>query len=300
LIIDTRVKALDMSKKVHLMGVVNVTPDSFSDGGKYNVAGSALRRIEELVDEGADIIDIGGESTRPGSVPVGLNEELSRVIPVIKEAVKILPDVVLSVDTTKSDIAKAAIEEGACIVNDISALGFDEDMIKVVSYYKVPVILMHMKGAPRTMQANPQYKDVVSDVKEFLKKRALSAERGGVDRKNILIDPGIGFGKTVKHNLELLRSLDKFGDLGYPVVIGTSRKSFIGKVLGGERVREDILPVYERQEGTLVSCLWSFVRGANILRVHDVRPVKRILRLWKAIESADSLSEQDLCRFGIN
>ncbi len=259
------------------MGVINVTPDSFSDGGIYFDKDKAVERGLELVAEGADIIDIGGESSRPGSDPVPKNEEMRRVIPVISELKK-RTEVLVSVDTTKAEVAEAAIGAGADIINDISALRFDSEMTTLVAREDVPVILMHMKGIPKTMQINPNYDDVLQEVKTFLKDRIEEARSDGIQTEKIIIDPGIGFGKRLEDNLALINNLNVFDDLGRPILVGISRKSFLGKILN--------LPPEERLEGTIASAVLSIIRGAHILRVHDVRSIKRTVRVAEAILEA--------------
>ncbi|RKY58236.1 MAG: dihydropteroate synthase [Candidatus Latescibacterota bacterium] len=257
-----------------IMGVLNVTPDSFSDGGLFLRTEDAVRRAEEMAQEGADIIDIGGESSRPGAEPVPLEEELRRVIPVVREVAQRL-SVPISVDTYKAEVARRALEEGASIVNDISALRFDPDMAEVVARRRAPVVLMHMKGTPRDMQRNPYYEDVLGEVEGFLKERKEAAVGMGIPEENIILDPGIGFGKRVQDNLQLLKNLDRLVALGSPVLVGTSRKSFIGAVLD--------LPVEERLEGTLATLVLAVAKGAKILRVHDVRPAVRVVRMAEAV-----------------
>ncbi|RKY72877.1 MAG: dihydropteroate synthase [Candidatus Latescibacterota bacterium] len=257
-----------------IMGVLNVTPDSFSDGGLFLRTEDAVRRAEEMAQEGADIIDIGGESSRPGAEPVPLEEELRRVIPVVREVARRL-SVPISIDTYKAEVARRALEEGASIVNDISALRFDPDMAEVVARRRAPVVLMHMKGTPRDMQRNPYYEDVLGEVEGFLKERKEAAVGMGIPEENIILDPGIGFGKRVQDNLQLLKNLDRLVALGSPVLVGTSRKSFIGAVLD--------LPVEERLEGTLATLVLAVAKGAKILRVHDVRPAVRVVRMAEAV-----------------
>ncbi len=261
---------LNFGLRTFIMGILNVTPDSFSDGGKYLHIDRAVARAEEMVKEGADIIDVGGESTRPGAKPVAVDEELSRVIPVITAIRKRLK-VLISIDTQKAEVARQAIEAGADIINDVSALRADSEMVRVVKRFNVPVILMHMKGRPRTMQRNPHYNDVISEIYHFLKERINWAKKHGIDENKIIIDPGIGFGKALDHNLEIIRRLREFRSLGRPILIGTSRKSFIGMILN--------LPPQERLNGTLASCALAITNGADILRVHDVRQVKQLAKV---------------------
>lgn len=256
------------------MGVVNVTPDSFFDGGFYSDAEKALSRALELLQEGADIIDIGGESTRPGSDPVSAAEEIRRVIPIVHR-LRQKTDRLISVDTMKSEVAQAALDAGADIINDISGLRYDSRMPALTAQYRAGLILMHMKGTPKTMQANPFYEDVVAEVRSFLHERLHVALAHGIPKERVIIDPGIGFGKRLEDNLTLLNKLPALEELGRPVLIGVSRKSFIGKILD--------LPPYDRLEGTIAASILGVVRGAAILRVHDVRAVKRAVLVAQAI-----------------
>lgn len=258
-----------------VMGILNVTPDSFSDGGRFLARDSAIRQAERMAEEGADIIDVGGESTRPGADPLTAEEELDRILPVIEALHSRIPTP-LSVDTWKSEVARHAAEAGAAMVNDISALTFDPDMARTVAELGVPVCLMHIRGKPKDMQENPRYDDVVVEVKEWLGERIEHAKSMGIARENIIIDPGFGFGKAVAHNLELLRRLRELTDLGYPIMTGTSRKSTIGKVLGG-------LPPEERLEGTAATVTLSIANGASIVRVHDVKEMVRVARMTDAV-----------------
>ncbi|MDI6716393.1 MAG: dihydropteroate synthase [Actinomycetota bacterium] len=265
---------LDLSSKTYVMGILNVTPDSFSDGGKFFDYTLAAEQGRRMALEGADIIDIGGESTRPGADPVSVDEELKRVIPVIEKLSTEL-DVPISIDTYKPQVAKEALEAGASIVNDVSGLR-DDKMIELIAEKNVPVVIMHMKGTPRDMQINPSYDDVVSEVADWLDSQARKAISAGISRDNLLIDPGIGFGKTLEHNVEIIRCLSAFKSLGYPIVLGTSRKSFIGAILD--------LPVEERLEGTLATLAYGIIQGANIVRVHDVKEAVRVSRVIDAIK----------------
>ncbi|HMJ95268.1 MAG TPA: dihydropteroate synthase [Thermoleophilaceae bacterium] len=244
------------------MGVVNVTPDSFSDGGLFLDADAAVAHGLRLIGEGADILDIGGESTRPGADPVGEDVELRRVVPVIERLAR-GGEARLSIDTTKVAVARAAIEAGAGLVNDVSALRLDPEMAGLVAETGAGCCLMHMLGEPRTMQEDPRYDDVVSEVKAFLEERLAFAVSEGIDEHSVWLDPGIGFGKTVEHNLELLRRLDEIVAIGRPVVVGTSRKSFLGKLAGG---RDE----GERLPGTIATNVLALERGASVFRVHDV------------------------------
>lgn len=268
-----------LGKRTLIMGILNVTPDSFSDGGRFFEVARALEQARRLVAEGADIIDIGGESTRPGAQAVSAEEELRRVVPVI-QAIRRELSVPISIDTYKAKVAEAALSVGANMVNDISALRFDGQMADLVAQAGVPVVLMHMQGEPRTMQANPVYRDVVGDMKEFFAERIQCSLTHGIAKQHILIDPGIGFGKTVEHNIAILRRLGEFQELGCPLVIGTSRKFFIGR-LG--RPHAEPLPVHERLEGTIASNAIAVLHGAQIVRVHDVEPMKKALAIIDAV-----------------
>ncbi|MBI2885431.1 MAG: dihydropteroate synthase [Candidatus Omnitrophica bacterium] len=259
------------------MGILNVTPDSFSDGGRYARLDAAVRRAEAMVEEGAALIDIGGESTRPGAAPVTEAEELARVLPVIRRVAKRL-SVPISIDTSKAEVARQAVDAGAGLVNDVTALRGDPAMAAVVANARVPVILMHMRGTPRTMQRHPRYRNVTEDVRRFLLEASRRAIAAGIPASRILIDPGLGFGKTVAHNLQLLQHLDVLADLGMPVVIGPSRKAFLGRVLGAE--------VNDRLPGTLACVAAAAARGGRIVRVHDVKPAVDFLRMLSAIGAA--------------
>jgi dihydropteroate synthase len=256
------------------MGVVNVTPDSFYDGGFYFDPAQAIERGLVLAAEGADIIDIGGESTRPGSDAVPADEERKRVLPVIS-ALKEKTAALISIDTTKAEVAEAAIAAGACIVNDISAGRFDAQMFSLISRSGAGLILMHMKGTPKTMQINPYYEDVLAEVKAFLQERMEAAEAFGIQRDRLIIDPGIGFGKRLEDNLALLNKLNALAELGRPVLAGISRKSFIGKILN--------LGPSDRLEGTIAAAVMAILRGASLLRVHDIQAVKRAVAVAEAI-----------------
>ena len=258
-----------------IMGILNVTPDSFSDAGRFFDRRSAVEYALEMADNGADIIDVGGESTRPGSEAVSPEEEAQRVVPVIRELSRVV-DVPISVDTYKASVAEAALDSGALIINDISAATFDPEMPSVIAKRQCPTILMHIKGTPRDMQKNPTYEDVVGEVREFLARRVNALVEAGADEDVLMIDPGIGFGKTVEHNLELLRRLEELKAVGRPIVVGTSRKSVIGKVLGD-------LPVEDRLEGTAATVALAVARGADIVRVHDVKEMARVARMSDAI-----------------
>jgi dihydropteroate synthase len=254
-----------------VMGVVNVTPDSFSDGGRYLDARAAVAHGRLLAGEGADLLDVGGESTRPGAAPVGAEEEAARVVPVVEA---LAPHTRVSVDTTKASVARAALAAGATYVNDVSALRFDPELAGVVADAGVDCCLMHMRGEPRTMQDDPRYEDVVSDVKAHLEERIAFAVSAGIAEERVHVDPGIGFGKTGAHNLELLRRLDEIVVLGFPVVVGTSRKSFLGRLTGRD--------VDDRLPGTIATNVLALERGASIFRVHDVAPVRDALTVTAA------------------
>ncbi len=262
-----------------IMGVLNVTPDSFSDGGRFLDPEGAIRHGLQLAHEGADLIDIGGESTRPGSRGVSTQEELRRVIPVVQHLASTLR-IPLSIDTSKAEVAARALEAGAGIVNDVTALRGEAEMASVIARHTAAVILMHMRGSPHTMQRDPRYADVVADVAAFLRDAASRAEAAGIDPSRILVDPGLGFGKTVRHNLILLQQLDRIASLGYPVVIGPSRKSFIGRTLD--------VDVEERLIGTLACVAHAQRCGAHLVRVHDVRAAVQLTRMLEAIEHAES------------
>ncbi|MCK4598355.1 dihydropteroate synthase [Candidatus Bipolaricaulota bacterium] len=252
--------------RVLVMGALNVTPDSFYDGGRYLTPTDAIERALQMGKEGADIIDVGGASSRPGVKPLSSIEELKRVMPVI-EGVRNRSDVLLSVDTTRATVAKEAIACGASIVNDISALRFDPEIAGIIAGGGVFVVLMHMLGTPETMQDNPVYADPVEEIKSFLAERIETALHSGIPRERIIIDPGIGFGKRLEHNLTILRGLSSFTDLDVPVLIGLSRKSFLGEILN--------LPVGERLEGTIAANAVAVINGADIIRVHDVKEGRR-------------------------
>jgi dihydropteroate synthase len=288
--LEIRGRRFTLGPRVWLMGIVNVTPDSFSDGGRYLDTGKAVDRGLELVAAGADIIDVGGESTRPGSRPVPKAEEAGRVLPVV-EGLRRQTRALISVDTTKAAVAGAALEAGADIVNDTSAFRFDPAMPGVVARAGAGVVLMHMRGTPLTMQAAPRYDDLVGEIAAFLADRIRLAGAAGIPEERIIVDPGIGFGKTVEHNLELLRRQADFIALGRPLLLGFSRKAFLGALLG--------LPPDERLEGTIAAAVLSVERGAHILRVHDVGPVARAVRAAEAVlgagagESASAANGKD-------
>lgn len=245
----------------YVMGILNVTPDSFSDGGKYFNAEAAVNHAVEMIEDGADFIDVGGESTRPGSEKVETSEELRRVIPVIEKIIEQKPEAVISIDTTKSLVAKEALNAGAKIVNDISGGTFDKNILRIVSDFNAALVIMHIKGTPKSMQQNPYYDDVVSEVYDYLSERVEEADKAGI--KNIFIDPGIGFGKRIQDNYELLKRLDEFKSIGYPILIGLSRKSFIGKTLSKN--------VDERDNPTAIAETIAVKNGARIVRTHNVK-----------------------------
>jgi dihydropteroate synthase len=271
-------RILDLSSRTHLMGILNVTPDSFSDGGEFFQVEDAVKQGVRMAEEGADIIDVGGESTRPESDPVTIEEELSRVIPVIEALSKEI-DIPISVDTYKSEVAKKALDAGAEMINEISALRFDPQMKKIAAERQVPIVIMHIKGTPKNMQENPYYDDVIEEIIEYLRESMRLAKDTGIQKENIIIDPGIGFGKRLEDNINILKNLNKFSILDCPILIGPSRKSFIGKLLD--------LPVEERLEGSLAALTVSIMNGANIVRVHDVEESKRVACLVDTILKAD-------------
>ena len=262
-----------------IMGVVNVTPDSFSDGGRYFDAGAAIEHGLELEAEGAAILDVGGESTRPGAPPVPESEELRRVLPVIDGLIASRTATQISIDTSKAAVAARALEAGASLVNDVTALRGEPEMAAVVAGAGVECCLMHMLGNPRTMQRDPCYDDVVADIKAFLEERMAFAIQAGIAEERILLDPGIGFGKTIEHNLELLRRLDELVELGRPVVIGTSRKTFLGRLTGRESP-------HDRVAATIATNVLAYERGARVFRVHDVAPLRDALTVTAATVSA--------------
>ncbi|HUI45197.1 MAG TPA: dihydropteroate synthase [Nitrospirota bacterium] len=272
-------KVLDLGSRTHIMGILNVTPDSFSDGGRFTALDRARAHAHEMAAAGADIIDIGGESTRPGAEPVPEDEELRRIIPVIKCLSVELP-VPLSVDTYKASVARKALDAGASMVNDISGLRFSPDMAKVVADTGAALVIMHIKGTPHNMQQNPEYADVVGEVAEFLKESIKAAEKAGVKREKIIIDPGIGFGKNLTHNLQLLDRLDELKGLGRPIMLGTSRKKFIGTVL-------DIPVPDQRLNGTAATVALGIIRGASLVRVHEVAQMVQVARMTDAMVKAD-------------
>ncbi len=258
------------------MGILNVTPDSFSGAGLYFDKSLAVEKAYQMLEDGADIIDIGGESTRPGSEPVPLEEELRRTIPVI-ETLSTEIKAPISIDTYKAEVARRALDSGASIVNDISGLRFDPEMPEVFAEYKVPVVIMHIKGTPKNMQQNPTYEALIPEIMDYLRVSIRLAMKLGVEEDKIIIDPGIGFGKTFDHNLEIIKNLHEFTLLEKPLLIGPSRKAFIGKILGD-------LPTSERLEGTAAAVAISIFNGANIIRVHDVKEMVRVAKVADAIK----------------
>ncbi len=265
----------EIGRRTIIMGILNVTPDSFSDGGRFVKTSAAIEHARMMVEQGADIIDVGGESTRPGAEPVDSAVEIDRVVPVICELAQSV-DAAISVDTYKSDVACAALDNGAHIVNDISSASFDPRMIALLVERRCPAIFMHIQGTPKNMQIAPSYTDLMSEICAYLRQRIRVAVDAGMDERMLIIDPGFGFGKTIEHNLEILRRLREFRSIGRPLLIGTSRKSTIGKVLGD-------LPVEERLEGTAATVALSIAGGADIIRVHDVKEMARIARMTDAI-----------------
>ena len=275
-VIDCAGKSLDLSQP-RVMGILNVTPDSFSDGGNFLAAGQALEHAARMVEEGAAIIDVGGESTRPGAAAVTVEEELQRVIPVI-EALNAALDVPVSIDTRKPGVMQAAVAAGAGLINDVTALQAP-GAIELAAQLGVPVCLMHMQGTPESMQDQPTYGDVVTEVKDFLLERAGACMQHGIDRENILLDPGFGFGKTTAHNLQLLQQLEQLVEAGFPVLVGLSRKSMIGQILG--------LPVDKRLPAGLALAVLAAWQGAAIVRCHDVRETREAILMCQAVRDAD-------------
>ncbi len=266
---------LDLVRRTYVMGILNVTPDSFSDGGRYLTPEAAIEHALEMEAEGADFIDIGAESTRPGSEPVPAHEQLNRILPVLKQ-LRPRSKAFLSVDTTSARVAEAALDQGVDMVNDVSAFRFDKKMARLVAQRGVPCVLMHMRGRPKTMQHSPRYKDLMAEVYRFLSDAVARAEESGISRSQVIVDPGLGFGKTREHNLEILRRLGELKSLATAVLCGPSRKRFIGETLD--------LGVTERLEGTLAACVVAARAGANIVRVHDVKPTVRAVRLADAVD----------------
>ena len=271
---------LSKKKQSLIMGILNVTPDSFSDGGKYLEKNTAINHALEMIDQGADIIDIGGESTRPFSDPVSLKEEISRVVPVI-EGIRKESDICISIDTTKSQVATAALNSGASVINDVSAMEVDPLMVDVALKFDCPLIIMHMKGTPKNMQDDPQYESLISDIKDYLLDRTDFIISKGINPKKIVIDPGIGFGKTVENNFEIINNLKHFTSMNFPVLLGASRKSFIGISLN--------LPEKDRLEGSLAANIIGLQNGAKIFRVHDVAETNKALIIANKIFNSNHL-----------
>ena len=275
-------KKFELGKRTIIMGVLNVTPDSFSDGDEHLSVDDAVKHAFSMEKNGADIIDIGGESTRPGATPISVKEEMDRIIPVIEQIIGEI-SVPISIDTYKSEIAKNALDLGVDMINDISALQVDKNLASIVAEYEVPICLMHMKGNPKSMQINPVYDDVVKEIYDFLKERAEFALFCNIKKENIIVDPGIGFGKRtggeIEDNCEILRRLYELKDLGFPIMIGTSRKKFIGNVCGDD----DPLQVSDRLEGSLAAACLAVANGADIVRVHDVKETRRCVDLVDCI-----------------
>ncbi len=266
---------LDFTRATTVMGILNVTPDSFSDGGEFFDQDRAIARALEMVSQGAHIIDVGGLSTRPGSAPVSVQEEMDRAVPVIA-AIADKVGVPVSIDSYRSEVARAALEAGASIINDVSGLRFDAKMAALAAEYDVPVIVMHIKGTPLDMQKNPQYEALIPEIMDYLRGSIRIAEDAGLDK--IIIDPGIGFGKTFDHNLELINHINEFVQMGHPVLVGTSRKAFIGELLDGAGAADRI-------EGTAATVAASVMHGAHIVRVHDVSQMSRVVRVIDAIKA---------------
>ncbi len=276
-------QTLDLSTRTFIMGVLNTTPDSFSDGGRYNSIDSAVERAVQMQQEGADIIDIGGESTRPGAEPLSADEELDRVLPVIKKC-RALLNIPISIDTYKAKVAEVALQAGAVIVNDISGCRFDPQMPEIVQKYNAGLVIMHIKGEPRNMQVNPHYDDLISEIRNFFQKSIKLAQAAGVTEEQIVLDPGIGFGKRLKDNFQIIRELRIFSRLERPILVGPSRKSFIGRVLD--------LPPEDRLEGTLASVAASILNGAHIVRVHDIKETIRAAVIADAIAGKINVGDE--------
>ena len=271
--INCKGQLIDLSNP-KIMGILNVTPDSFFEGSRSSELNDSLKKIERMLTDGADFLDIGGMSTRPGAENVSEEEELKRVIPIIEEAVKEFPDIIISIDTYRSKVGKEAVEAGASIINDISAGNLDENLLKTVAELKVPYILMHMKGTPKTMQKNPVYENVVLEVNQFLSQRINQLKELGIN--DIILDPGFGFGKTVEHNYELFRNMDLIGFGEFPLLVGISRKSMITRFLG--------ISAEEALNGTTVLNTLALQKGAKILRVHDVKEARETLKIWEELQ----------------
>lgn len=268
-----RNKTISLGGSPLIMGILNATPDSFSDGGKFNTTKKATNHALKMIDDGADIIDIGGESTRPGSKQISLNEEINRTIPIIKSLRKLNDSILISIDTSKSEVARQAMEVGADIINDVTSYNNDLNMPEIVRKYEAGIILMHMQGTPENMQIDPSYDNVAWEVSEFLNKKILDSIESGILKESIIIDPGIGFGKNINQNLTLLKNLDKFTKV-HPTLIGLSRKSFIGKIIGEKNPKD-------RLAGSLGATAFSIIQGAHILRVHDVKETRDVCEIFK-------------------
>ncbi|MCX5875642.1 MAG: dihydropteroate synthase [Deltaproteobacteria bacterium] len=273
--IVTKNKTITFGLRPLVMGILNVTPDSFSDGGRFTQAEALATQVKSMLDSGADLIDVGGESTRPYAEPVSEHEELRRVLPAIACIRALHRNIPISIDTTKAEVARQALKAGADIINDVSALRFDPKMIRIAIDHEAPVILMHMRKTPKDMQDEPVYHDIIQEIMDFLSERISSATQQGLDRERIIVDPGLGFGKTVAHNLTILKNLRAFKDLGCPLLIGHSRKGFIGKLLA--------LEAQDRDLATAMLSAYCATQGANILRVHDVGKTMQAVRLYEAI-----------------
>lgn len=271
-----RNRTFDFEKEKFIMGILNITPDSFSDGGLYNSIEKALKHVQTMIQEGADIIDIGGESTRPGAEKITEEEEKKRTIPIIKEIRKNFPDIPISIDTYKASIAEEALKNGADIINDISGLQFDEKMQNIAREFDAPVIIMHIKGTPKNMQQNPQYEDIMKELLEYFDERINALTDFGI--KKIIIDPGIGFGKRLEDNLKIIKNIEEFSIFNLPILLGVSRKSFIGNVLNKT--------VENRLYGSAAANAYVLLKGANIIRVHDITPHKDLIKMLKAIKNA--------------
>jgi dihydropteroate synthase len=277
--ITIRNKSFQWGKRTYLMGILNITPDSFSDGGQFNTLESALVQAEKMVNSGVDIIDIGGQSTRPGAVEISVEEEIDRVIPVVqmlRQKADIFADTPISVDTTRAQVARVAVAAGADIINDISGATFDSEMLSTVARLEVSIVLMHLRGTPQTMQKLTDYRDLIGEIGEFLESRIAAAVAAGIDKSQIIIDPGIGFAKTYSQNLEILRELPRFRSLNCPILVGVSRKSFIGHILNQPEAKQRIW-------GTAAACTGAIASSADILRVHDVREMHDVCQVADAI-----------------
>jgi len=272
--IETRTGSLVLGERTLVMGILNVTPDSFSDAGRHGSLNTAVQHAMDMIVAGADVIDVGGESTRPGAEPVPLDVEIERTLPVV-QAIRKSSDIPISIDTTKAEVARQALEAGADIINDVSALRFDPAMVHVAQSFRAPVILMHMKGTPRTMQQNPVYASLFSEIIMYLEERIQFATGHGIPRDQIIVDPGIGFGKTVLQNLKLVRNLEAFQCLDRPILLGASRKSFIGSILH--------LPAEEREWGNAVVHAVGIASGTHMIRVHDVEGARQVAHMADAI-----------------